>query len=431
MKTISVYGTRFYLLWTVGLWLSGGCLFAQSSFTSSQVLQQIIRKKTLELPYQSSLQYFRQSRLSLPLLGKINFRTETDELDFSQQHYQIRFNFNSGAEQRAFNHLMAANKTELMLIRQEYLTGIIQEAYKNMIEIHFLTQKNKIAQEELVVLDDSRKVYHNMLKSGKDIDVDDWLSLEDERMSLKREILRNKQAVERAYASLQNDIEQPVQLHFDGWIPVKEIQDRIAGDAFSGVKSALKRSNLRVEKAKAAWEWENAKAKKIFDFIQFQYKRNEKLPLPQEISVGASFDIPAGLDNRMKKNKAKLLWLKEEDKKQWLFEKQKKNISSKKRKLQQLLQEYDLLLDLTAEQQLTATYRQYAETHLLSPLPLLKMKNRLLKRKEKKCLLEKKIYDAYLEYLFEAGKLMQYPLHNYFEQGSPELIFDAGDMPEK
>jgi len=94
--------------------------------TTSDILRRAIASDK-ELPYQSNIDFINSKEGRLPVIAGYQFRTETEELDISQQQYLIRFDLNSKEERSAYKNVLQSQKAIYELEQKDILIDKMKE----------------------------------------------------------------------------------------------------------------------------------------------------------------------------------------------------------------------------------------------------------------------------------------------------------------
>jgi hypothetical protein len=414
--------TLYFRIVLSSLWFLPFVLHAQRTLSPGDIIHENLKLYSFQTPYAGVLDYYSLHNTYLPIIDKVNFRTETNQLDFYQQRYQLRFNFNTFGEREAMYHLTTAMRLKYQIRQKNLLRNTLRDIYQDLISLYFLREEQVIDTVRINIVKDLRRVYQKMLRNNSDFKLNDWLENEEDIMQSEIAILKNKESSEAIIKRLRLDSIDGVLTDFEGWISIESIRNYIFSlkmDEDAAMDSEM--DIVREEIAGAEYELEKAKGRKVFDFVQFQYKRNDKWMPGEQISIGASFDIPLGMTNRADINKAAIKWLEEQDRRMIQEKQKRRELKKRIDKMDILMKQYDVFVRFVEEQKLEETYEAYLETNTISPLVLLKIRKIILSQKKKKKSIEHEIFKVYLDILFRSGVLVQMPLRNYLLENQPVL----------
>ncbi len=389
-------------------------LSGQSYLNTSQIIRLHIKQNEGFMPYGENVKFLNQKKQGLPLLNEISLRTESDEFELEKQRYQARFKFNT-AKERISNQRIIESKKERYQIRQDaFLLNQLEEIYANLVDFYFIKQEIEYQEEELLILQDKKKIFQELLAQGQNFDVEKWLKNEENILELNSKLIKNRSVIAELKSLIQIDGEENKEFLFDDWLTINRLRLFVSD---STIKENLPPeyliNRIKEEEAKAEYQLEKSKANKWLDFVQFEYKGNDKLSYNKEISLGAGIKIPLRAFHRVKMNDAYLEILESEYKSKIDEKKYSKSLATSFGNLQRLLVEYDLFQEYIQTQNIQETYDAYLGNLSISPLLLLNIKQILIDQEKTSISIEKEIFEKYVRLLGDSGVLIRSPLRNY------------------
>ena len=389
-------------------------LFGQDTWTSDQYLA--FQPGDENLPYQRNIDFLNQNAKGMPLIDNYEFRTETDEMELARQRYQIRFQFNSSDERKAYNQILLANKDKYYLLQSKYQLDKLEERYKNIIDLYFNQRELEIKKQELALLNDKKTVLERLLNSDTPGDVSDWISNENELLDARSDSLelelRHSQIAQKIFLS---DRIAP-ELDGSDWIGIEDMQ-RVVEDILDDESTHPDDGLVVAEEnmANAEYQLEIAQGNKWLEFFQLEYQSDPDINFQREVSLGTSIIIPHKNNNRTRKNETALE----------LLEKSYETFSEKEERKNDLIQEEALFRDqikqfedyrsLRESQQLENMYEAYEAQQLVSPLVLIDIRKLILDQMDKQLNLEKDIYNSYINILTLKAAFLSNPDKNYLK----------------
>ncbi len=366
-----------------------------------------------------ALLFLQTTNQKLPLVEKLEFRTETDEFDLERQEYLFRVSLNGTKAQKAQTQI---TQSSMRLYQTEVATQVqkkLKEQYQFIIDWYYLEREQDLFENRREILEDKRKTYEKMMSNNAMFSIDDFLKND-----------QNIQKIDRATAlattkkdwifinlSIAADTLKELGLNQEGWITVekmKALQDQLEVDLLQNPKYAEQAA--QVDFAKSQLDFEVARGKKVIDFLQMKYRGDDKLEFGQEWSVGLGVNIPTNLSVRRKQNEAILEILEEERQMRLLQE----NIFSKIQENQFLFktyyQEYELLKTQSENRSVEESLSQHLDNPNVNIITLLKVKENQLKTIEDLLEIEKILTLLYLDNLDLSGNLEQAPLINHLTE---------------
>ena len=416
LKFVSIYRNSFAPVFCLILLctLPACGLFGQTIWTSDQYLA--FETGNENLPYQNNIDFLNENAKGMPLIDNYEFRTETDEMELARQRYQIRFQFNSSEERKAYNQILLANKDKYNWLQSKYQLDKVEERYKNIIDLYFNQRELEIKIQELDLLNDKKVVLERLLNNDNPGAVGDWISNENELLELRSDSLelelRRKQIAQKIFLS---DRTAP-ELDGSDWIGVEDMQ-RVVDDVLDD-ESAHPDDGLVVAEenmANAEYQLEIAQGNKWLEFAQIEYQSDPDINFQREVSLGTSIIIPHKNNNRTRKNETALE----------LLEKSYETYQEREERKNDLLQEEALFRDqiiqfedfrsLREGQQMESMYDSYESQQLVSPLVLIDIRKLILSQMDKQLNLEKDIYNTYINILTLKAAFLANPEKNYLK----------------
>ncbi len=384
---------------------------SQNMNTTSSVITNRLKKANLELPYTDNIKFYNSKNLNLPFVEDLRLRAESDRFGFGTYRYQARLKFNSSEQRRAQSKLIGIEKSEFDTRQDLYILYSMQSTYFDILTWYVADKSLKLQKEEKIILEDKKLVYKKLLETGQKFDINDWLNNQNKIQEVSSDInyYQSKMEELRKYLLIQNN----TGLQFDNWVSIESIKLIVSDVELSRNDPRYVINKLKEVKSKSRLEREKAKGKQWLDFVQLEYKPNDKFDINREISLGASFSIPFKSTNRIKINEAQVSILENISKTNLQLRKRKLKIERILANLNRNIKAYEDLIRFIQQNNIQETYDAYIEMGTISPLVLLEIKELLLSNELKILEIEEKIYEDYIELLSVSGKIVDLPLKNY------------------
>ncbi|MEP7322179.1 MAG: hypothetical protein ABI761_09675 [Saprospiraceae bacterium] len=396
-------------------------LFGQSSFNSILLTawnDEPVKNKS------SLVEYRKAHPQTLQWLDKIELRTQTNEFNFSQQEYGVRFYSNQPSDIRYRKQSESLEIDELqtevdevlhkaLLLRYHLLTDLyLNELEKKMIQQQDSFYKRKINYLESLLLNQLNEEVKDLIQSTR----------KDDKLSARLVLLKE----ESEFFKLKvNDIgiKETSLPSFDSWILPDQIKQILnTENKTSEAHPVLQKFNqstakLNLEKTQIYSEkWD------ILNFIQARWRNNSKdFLFNEKVSLGAGFRIPYSGDYRKNKNTYQYEAFKSDlALKEWQF-----NYAMKAKVIKtELLQ---ILSQIEQNQiHLKAFEKKFRNPELLqhpslTVLDQLLIEETLLDGQEELFDLQKKLFRSYLEYLDHSRLISLPPYKNYLLNALPVI----------
>lgn len=387
------------------------CL-AQKTISSTQLLA---NQPNLNLLLEGNLQFLKENKQGLPLIDKMEFRTETDELDINRQEFLFRMSFNNN-KARKLQDKLTNNKIRYYELQNLLLDeSKLADRYEQIIEWHYAQKELEHLKEKKLILEDKKKIYQKSLDNTLKVDIDNLLKTEQDLQDLNRSILKLEFRKNHTIQQLISKKDSSnYLLSSENWISIEIIQDVLdKTEAMPKYNLALALQDVEVDFAELGYSVEKAKTRKILDFVQIKYRGSEKLDFIREWSIGVGVNIPNKASHRAKLNKAQLNIFDENYKQDFLESEIDERLADYLSSFNSLVKEYLLVEQYISDNQLSETYNKYSAAGGVHPLTLLRIKESMLNNKLVLQKIEKAACLNFLEILKCKGLLSQTPAINY------------------
>ena len=369
---------------------------------------------------QNEVDFLNNTSHDLPWIEKVEFRTRTDEFDFSQQEYVLRLSPHSPRErksqQKYHNSNIRLHETGQALSIEKGL----KKRYELIIDLMYYEELlNKKTALKLVHEDKINVLKKSVLHVGADIN--DLIDEEEAFNSLERDIFRIKGTLKSIQREIQIRMKKEAALQLDvkGILNVDDI--KLLSPDFFEINTAahltLALQKDKVELIQNQYELEDAERRNMFRFVETKYEGKADDIFREKFSVGIGIRLPIKGAAKLKLNELKLEQLKAENKNQVLEITLKNEKIKLLDKLQNLLAEYELISKQKEGSQANFSMKQYVNLADVSAYTLLKIRESLLHKDLQLNRIKYKIYDQYIQLLHLSGKMGTLPLRNYLSTG--------------
>ena len=404
-------------------WIGSGCLLAlalsapgQPVIPGSAVLASVWQDPAV-VAQEQQLNLSGQTNLQLPFVEQIGLRTETDRFELRREEYLSRVSVNGLREIRAQRQLQDAglelSRGKLRILRHKALL----DRYQTLTTCRLLQRKLELQRQLLLVYQDQAFVLSQLAAQQADADLEAIIKVEYDRDDLALRVAASEGALRELRAAIGQWVavnSTDWQLDTTGFIPASRILEITAAMPQSGWQNPeLALGQAKMEQIDAAYRLEKAKAGQVLDFFQLRYNNRPGEPLNRDLSVGIGLNIPYKGSARIKRNTLKIE--QQEAGLEWRLDQDEntRSISSARRKLTALDQQYHLAQQLWQDSQARFTLAQSALAEASGPLPVLKARELQLKRQFTLLDLESEMFGQYLNLLDWTGALSAEPAINY------------------
>lgn len=357
----------------------------------------------------------------LPLLEKVEARSELDRMLTSRQEFMLRTSFNSLGQRKAEKSKMDALIYKNHLENNVAIHDLISDRYFDLVNLAAIIRENDIIEKEIKLLGQKEKVSSQLLSNGVAIDLEDLIKLKQSllRVAIKKD--NNLQQYNNITSKLKLNQDVKIQMgnfptladvlrHVETLKPTyEEHPDIVKYEAEERYLSA----DLRSQKAKT---------NKILDFVQAKYTVRDDLLLQNRFSVGLGVAIPWSGTLQLKKQeniiKQEEIKLKKNIKVSVLsadFEELKSQFFAE-------WKAYQLWSKVFESPEFIKLKGQITESGRLDPLKILDLQDAEVDAAYKTIEHESKIYEIYIKLLENSGLIYELPYKNYLHRLHPYFI---------
>jgi len=385
--------------------------FSQISVSTTDVLARH-GLDTNQLPYSDNLYFLNNKAGGIPIVESFEFRTETNELLFNQQEYLIRFDLNSSDERKAYDRVLATNRQLYSLMQDEYTSDFIERDYRILVDYYFDLSELDLIKGRLSLAKDKGTVYAKLLSNSDEVNINNWLSNQDDIISLVTDSIELVQSIFDMRSLIFGDVNKSV--IFNDFISLEKLEEVVNSYLISGgatISSEL--AAIEEVKAKAEYALEEAETNKWLQYLQVRYQADNDVAFQKELSFSSSINIATKSTNKVKRNEAALeVWDKKYDR---IIEEEKdqRAFTSNVIKLESLMIQYNALRKLIGDQKLEETYNDYLGLGSMSPLVLLGIQKNINRFESKQLAAKKNIYKVYLDLITNSPVMIKKPRINF------------------
>ena len=351
----------------------------------------------------------------IPLIKKLQFRTETNDFDIRQQEYLLRASINDPKKIDKQNQYQQAirNTSEMDLIFAK--TEALKERYDILINIIGLTAILKVKRQQDTLLEDRITLFKRSVALAG-FDILDLIEAEDAQQQNEQDIL----GIESKLFIYKNHVQQLMKLEDSFFLEdstliniekIKTISESIQFKAT--LHPQLNSLSSKIEEKILAYELEAVKSKFSIAYIQARLSDDSKDNIKEKISIGIGFDIPLKQSNRLNFNKLEFKIIESQSMYHYTAQQVIYNQNILYAQLHHLIQKYDLIQEQLNNNQAVYALEEYKKIAAPPPSALLKLKESTL---DKELLLQEtrlKLLQIFIDYLHITGILGQQPYQNY------------------
>ena len=354
----------------------------------------------------------------LPILEKIDARTEFDRLLTSRQEFMLRTSFNSLRQRKAEYQ---KHQSSLQLYSTKAITRtneILAKRVENILDWVETKEQMDFQEKYNNYLLEKEALIRNILVAGEAIDLEDLISIKEQ--ILENQLKSNTLELKRKNNCESLKINEGTIINLDQWPSVSQILS-IVNNIASDIEKHPDIIELDAEYRylNMDLQTEKAKSQKIVDFAQAKFTVRDDLLLRNRFSIGMGFTIPWTGSYRIKKQEN---LIKQEDvtnksairkiEIQTEFETLKSEINSE-------AQSYQLWQNLSSDSTLIMLKNKIVNSGRMDPIKILELKKSTLDIETKILEHQQAIYRLYIKLLEVSGKLVERPYRNYLDWQLP------------
>lgn len=387
--------------------------------THAQVSMDVFLEAAFQEPglksFQAQQEYLSSKKVyRLAPIQKLEFRTESNQLDRTRQDYGLRINPSNPWEMKYTNRYFKTYQELLELDRDRALKESLLIRYEVIIswayyqELLLLREEDKRATEKLLGILEGQR-FSTFFDAEDYVElkldhVEKTIELEETRFEADNERSR----VEALYqAAHQQSIDWLGQIISIG--RVNSVIDSLMQTEIQSGETAYREKQADL----AASEWHLEKSNINVGFLQAEYQpwRQEQNQRPWSLSLGVT--IPIFNPNKGDMTKRKLEMLEAQGEADAAGQEQLANRKLSHQKIKSLIDRYreiEKLIEQLNIDKLTTTVQQIQDSN---PSAGVRVQSNQIKLKILAARLKREIYLAYLEFLNYSELLQQSPLSNY------------------
>ena len=191
-------------------------------------VKDILQSAYFDIVYRSQkekLDYLKNNPFEVPLLRRVEFRTETEDFEFRRQEYAIRISPNSFGE-RKFNKKYYESSVRINGIRnREALNEALSIRYGQVVKLIKTSRIISIKQRLELLLEDRINVL-TQSQNSVDFDYNDLLDAEDDYLKVQLDLIDLEKKDQRLRTEINQflDLQKPFKLDTTGMIDVNFIE---------------------------------------------------------------------------------------------------------------------------------------------------------------------------------------------------------------
>lgn len=391
---------------------------AQTILSTTDFLKNA-QNETTFTHHQQKVDFLNNNPYEIPVIDKLEFRTQTDENNWKQQEYRVRLSPTGRKERKEYRNFHQSTiqfeATEKNILLQDALIN----RYNILVDWKDLIQSIDLLKQQELVIQDRITVLKRQAVMA-DFEIINLIDAENALHDLQQDILEKELQQKRFENFMQTDLnlEANIQIDTANWISFSTLKNAVndLGSVVATHPNLIQRQT-KIEQINAEEKLEIARNQQWFDFIEARYQNDTKNPFSEEFSIGVGIRIPLKNQAQLDVNELGLDRLEEQNALDLKTAELIAEITEIQEKLALLFQQHDLITEQTKESQAQFSLNQFKKMTNANPLALLKIQEGLLKRRISLHKLEARAFEYYVELLDLTGKVVEAPLRNYLVIG--------------
>lgn len=399
-----------------------GCMLLASSATRAQITPGQLLASAWDDPSvlrnREQQAYLEDHDFKMPLLDRLEVRTQTRDLDPKQQGYALRLSTNGFGMKRTQSSIYKSMKELNDVERELLLQDELLARYELLLDLYFDHQALVLLETQKQVLADKKTVFAQQFALGLEEDLDDFFRTEEDLLQLERKKTEvtakrpGRQFLTKLFTGKTDSVQVGSLLNPAELLAMANISlDNL-------LPPSVKREQARAQLATLEAEMERMEGKNLLNFLQFQMNGDADDQFEEKFSISAGVNLPWPNASKLREQELQLEAL--EAKAEADNERQgiERAVAAWINEVGSYLQQYLLL-----EKQIDEFEEQYSPERLHAsglenPETLLRVKESVLRLQLEKVEVAKNMYQSYVGLLNEAGLLTQTPARNWL---SPNL----------
>ncbi len=398
--------------------INGYCQFDMEGFLSTA-------KSDISLnPSQAKLDFLDENNFNGPWISRVEFRTRSNNADFSQEDFRLRFTPANPAELKA-NKRYHSKQLELLNLEQhEKFNDALKQRYLIIVnhlfefeKIAYLENQLKINRQLIIIMNKSSGAYS--------MDLGDLIDTESNELDMTLSIENSKIELDEIEFLIRDVYQYEGEIDWteEEVIEVQDILNLFAEfkDHPTGQNIYLTKLDQRNTLKAERFNIEKSESLRNIGYFQAEYDTDRGNETSEHFGYQIGIRIPIVNPDKPDLNRKKLALMDDE-----AVLEEKKDDYKRALELSVLRMDHFANQYKEIDEKLVAVSKQnliglHSPGKSIKISDLIKMNEFLIDLQAKKNTVKKKIYETYLKYLDLNGKLSEAPLRNYLSKNLTEF----------
>jgi hypothetical protein len=389
-------------------------LIAQAQVSMEDFLQAAWNEPALQT-FANQEDYLNTNPYRLAPVRRLEFRTESNQLDRTRQDYALRLNPASPWEMKRTNQYFKTYQELLQLDRDRVLKESLQARYKVIIGWLYFEEIKQLKEVDTKTTDKLIQILEAQRNSGF-FDAKDYVELKLDQVEKAIELEETRFEIDNQRRRVEALYEQ-ARLKNLSWSMTDVLsidQVKIVVDSIAHQTSATGEVAYREKKIDLfTSEWKLEKSNINVGYLQTKYEnfRIDQNRRPWSVSLGVT--IPVFNPNKPNMAKRKLEAIEAEGDLAQAKSDQQAGREILQAKIESLIKRYhdvSMLMESLKVDELATTLQQINDSN---PMTTVRLQSNLIKSKTMATRLKQEIYLSYIEFLSYSEVLQQRPVINF------------------
>ncbi|MCE2789624.1 MAG: hypothetical protein LW630_06885 [Saprospiraceae bacterium] len=380
----------------------------QAAGLSQEAERTLAKVVSLYQPEEEWNESFRTvQNLSLPWLEKVEFRSELDRLLFSRQEFLARASFQLPSIRRAEVNRLKSYTAWKTSERNTSWFPVLLQTYQSLVNFQGSTLEVKGLQNEYLLLMKEDSLYRQILGSGREADIPDFIGLQSEIQDVLSQLtIARRRWIEYARLVGADTLVPKPDLY---WLSPEQMKAVVDSVGIGRNSSA----DGEIDYLEASFRLARAESKRWLDFVQTRYIVRDDLLLQNRFSVGVGLIIPWNGSTRLKLADLQFrqIQLKEEERANSFW--RTKRIQQYKADFASSFAAFEILSGQQEDGNIQSLKLKYLQSGKLDPVKWLRMERYELRRNATILKELQRLWKTYIDIMDVSGMMYHPPFINY------------------
>ncbi len=375
-------------------------------------------------PVEAKMNFLKTNDFKGPWINRLEFRTGSDNLDFSLEDYRLRITPGNPAELKANNRYYDKQTALLNIEYQETLADAIKDRYMLLVDHYFECIKKETLEKQNGI---NRQLIDLMAKSTGEytLDLGDLIDAQSDDLDMTLDIEDSKIYLDELEYTMKEwlPFDGPINWDTQNFMEIDGILKLFAEMRDQEIGQHIELAKIEQENSLAAERYniEKSEALRNIGYLQADYVTDRGDVATEHFGYQIGVRIPIVNPDKPALNRRKLELMDDEAElkdEQDIYRKQMELAALRMEHYAIQYREIESKLESLSKQNLL-NFQKPDENIKMSDL--LKMNEYYLDLLNKKRSTGKNIFQNYLEYLDMSGKISEMPLKNYLSKNLSEF----------